>query len=71
MAFNYSKLRGKIREKCATEKGFAHVMGMSRTTLSSRLSCKTDWTLSEIQKACVVLDIPDSQVSEYFFISRV
>lgn len=64
---SYSKLRGAIREKYGTQAAFAQAMLTSETTLSSKLTGKTEWRRPEIEKACHLLDIPMSDAHLYFF----
>lgn len=64
---SYSKLRGKIREKYGTQEPFAEDMGMHPSTLSGRLSKKTDFTAPEIEKACELLELTYADIPEYFF----
>ena len=64
---SYPKLRGLIREKYGTQVAFAEAMEMHPTTLSFKLSGRSDWTRQEIEKACKLLDIPIEKVSFYFF----
>lgn len=63
----YGKLRELIRIKFKTMDAFAKAMGMSRSAISRKLNGITAWTHSEIEKACVLLGVPMSQVGEYFF----
>lgn len=63
----YAKLRGKIRAVFGTQEAFADSMGMSPTTLSSKLNGKTDWTRQEIEDACRRLGIPPVAIADYFF----
>ncbi len=71
MTFNFSKLRGKIREKFNTESAFAEAMGMSSPTLSAKLNSKVCWTDQDIVKACGLLDIPFEFIPVYFFTEEV
>ena len=64
---NEMKLRGRIREKFGTQEAFAKAVGMSETTLSSKLNGKTDWTRAEIEKASTLLGIPIEEIPCYFF----
>lgn len=68
---DYSKLRGRIREKFHTEKAFAEAFGCSAGAMSMKLNNKTNWTQDGIFRACQLLDIPDNQVNEYFFTLKV
>lgn len=45
MVFNYSKLRGKIREVYGTESAFAVALGMGRVSLSQRLNNAAEFSL--------------------------
>ncbi len=71
MMFDYSKLRGRIREKFSTEATFAEKMELSSPTLSSKLNNKVPWTDKEIMKACSLLDIPSEFIPVYFFTEKV
>ena len=65
--FDYSKLRGRITEKCGTQKAFAEKLGVTEGTLTSKLSGYTYFTQDEIFKTLDILDIEQSQVTLYFF----
>lgn len=69
--FDYSKLRGKIREICFTERNFADELGVNRATLSLKLGNKVQFTANEIVKSCRILEIPLEDVHEYFFAINV
>lgn len=71
MAYNYSKLLGKIKEKFGTQEQFAEALGMSRTTLSLRLNCKQQFSQSEIDKATTLLNLDKSEIPDYFFAAEV
>lgn len=64
---NYSKLRGAIREKFGTQAAFAQAMPMHPTTLSAKLSGKTDWTRQEIETASTLLGLSYEEMPAYFF----
>ena len=64
---NYAKLRGRIREKFGTQSIFAEQMGMDSSTLSAKLNKRTSWTLTEMEKACELLEIQPMQAYLYFF----
>ena len=73
MAFNYSKLIGRIIEKYGTRGKFAAAIDMTETKLSSRLNNVTPFKADEIKIICApeVLDIADDAISEYFFTLKV
>ena len=67
MSFDYSKLRGRIREIFGTEEQFAKGLGFSTVTLSFKLNSKSEWTQQEINKACELLGLAREDIPEYFF----
>lgn len=69
--FNYSKLRGRIVEKCGTQQEFAKTMGMSERTVSLKMQGKIPWKQTDIMKALDVLDLDASDVQDYFFAVEV
>ncbi len=71
MAFDYSKLRGKIREVFGTQSKFAKAMGLSSVTLSAKLNNTVAFTQSEINRACELLQIPLEFIPIYFFTEKV
>ena len=67
MAFDFSKLRGRIKEQFGSEKAFAEAMSMVQGTLSARLNNKIKFDSEEIVLAAQLLDIPDEEIGTYFF----
>lgn len=67
MAYNYSKLRGRIREVCGTQDKFSSELGIGRVSLSQRLNNQLEFTQDEIFKACDILKIQKEEISTYFF----
>ena len=65
--FDYSKLRGRIREKFKTESAFGEAMGLSHNSLSKKLNGYVQFTQNEIDKVIMLLEIPDDEISTYFF----
>lgn len=68
---NYAKLRGKIKECYKTQASFATALGIDESTLSAKLNNGSDWTRSEIETACTLLQIPITSVHDYFFTDKV
>ena len=64
---SYAKLRGKIREVFGSEGAFAGAIGMNPTSLSAKLGNKSPWKREEIERACLLLNIPIEEVYLYFF----
>lgn len=71
MAFDYSKLRGKIREVYKTQEAFANAIGCSTATISGKLNCNVDFTQEEIAKAVVALHLGMEDIPTYFFTEQV
>ena len=65
--FNYSRLRGKVKEVFGTEAAFAKAMGLSRTSISAKLNQSVDFTQSEMFRAVKLLGIESDDVAKYFF----
>lgn len=71
MAYDYSKLNGRIVEKCGTQAVFADRMGLSERTVSLKLNNKVAWKQPEMQKAAVILEFPETEIQTYFFAMKV
>lgn len=69
MAFDYSKLKGRITEKFDTRKAFAEALGISENSMSQKLSGKMAITTDDIRKwsSKEFLDIEASEIGDYFF----
>ena len=66
MAFDFSKLRGRIVEKFGSCDKFAAAMGRSKVWISSRLNNTVTWRAEEIREAVALLDISPEEVHSYF-----
>lgn len=71
MKYDYSKLRGKIKEVFGTQEKLATEIQISPAALSSRLNNATKFTQDEIVKCSVALNINDADVASYFFTKEV
>lgn len=69
--FDYSKLLGRIKEICGTQKAFADALGMSLSSLSMRLNNKQEFSSKEICRSCDILYIPFCDIPRYFFTLKV
>lgn len=67
MAFDYSKLLGKIREKGMTQADVAVAIGVNPATLNAKLNGKSSFTSDEIIGLCNCCDIPTTEITAYFF----
>ena len=71
MAYDYSKLRGRIIEVCGTQDAFASLLGIGRVSLSKRLNNQLEFSQDEILKACDILGIDRKDIPVYFFRLKV
>ena len=69
--YDYSKLRGLIREKMKTEGAFAQALGRSHNFVSLVFNGETFFTHGDIVKACELLDIAPEDIGLYFFTPKV
>ena len=69
--YDYSKIRGKIKELFGRQEDFAAAMGMSTVALSAKLNNKVQFTQDEMNKACNLLGISFDFIPIYFFTEKV
>lgn len=67
MAYDYSKLRGRIAEKYKTQYAFAKKLGWSERTLSLKLNGKIFLSQSDIESMAKALEIKREDIQVYFF----
>lgn len=70
MAFNYQKLRGLIKEKGYTQSDVAEVIGITAGTMSDKLNNKANFSTSEVDSICRMLDISNEEIGAYFFCAK-
>lgn len=68
---DYSLLRGRIKEKLKNEYVLAERLNCSKATLSKKLNDEVDFTQTEIENVCTILEIERIDISSYFFTSKV
>ena len=71
MAFDFSKLRGRIVEKYGSCAAFAEAAGCSPGQISRRLNNQTPFDDQEIHAFSKLLEIPESDLATYFFTHKV
>ena len=71
MAFNYSKLKGRIIEKFGSRTAFVKAFGVSENTFSLKMNNKVRFTTDDITRITKMLDIPEEAIGEYFFTLKV
>ena len=71
MAFNYSKLSGRIVEIFGTRYRFADEMGWAERTLSLKMQGRRPWKQADICRAIKLLKLNESDIQTYFFTLEV
>lgn len=71
VVYDYSKLRGRIKEYFDTIDNFAEKMNLSSTAVINKLCNRSPFKQPEITLACTLLEIPDEKIHIYFFILKV
>ena len=66
---NLQALRGKVVEVFGTIGKFADAFGITQTQMQNKLNGKSGWSLEDVQKASVLLNIKDnpSECHRIFF----
>ena len=71
MEFDYSKLKGRVKEVLGTQDVFAERLGIGRVSLSQRMTGKLEFSQSEIMLSCDILNFDPREIPEYFFTLKV
>lgn len=71
MTFDYSKLRGRIKEFYGKYENLIPKISMSEATLSRKLNGKSYFDSHEILELSDALEIPDEERDLYFFKVKV
>lgn len=69
--FDFSKLRGRIKEVFGTEKAFAEAMEIPASGISARLNGLVHFDGPEMHRAKELLGITDEEFVVYFFTPKV
>lgn len=67
MTFRYNKLRGRIVEVHGSQKKFADTIGISESTVASKLSGRLKFSQDEVLIWANALNIPKEDIGLYFF----
>ena len=65
--YDYSRIRGKIKEQFRTQEAFARALGISTASLSDKLNNKKEWTQTEMLKVTQLFKVAQNQIPVYFF----
>lgn len=67
MAYDFSKLLGRIKEYGYTQESLAKAIGKDKSTLCSKLNNKGEFKAAEMDEICKLLDISNDEIGNYFF----
>ncbi len=67
VSFDYSKLRGRIVEKCGTQTVFSQKVGLSMVSLGKKLNGNRSFKDREIVRIAEILGISIDEIPAYFF----
>ena len=67
MVFDCSKLRGRIRECGLTQEQLAKAVGINKATLSVKMNGRYAFTANEMISIGEALNIPATEIGNYFF----
>ena len=71
MIFDYSKLRGRVKEILNNESNYADLLGISKASVSAKLNSKVPFSITEMEISISALKIPREEIYEYFFTKKV
>ena len=71
IVFDYSKLKGRMKEKEISQEDLAARIGKNKSTISLKFNNQGQFTQEEIVNISETLEIPVQQISEYFFTKKV
>ena len=69
--YDYSKLKGKIKEQFSNQAEFANKLEMSSTSLSYKLNNKSVFNQDHIEKAIEIFNLSAQETIDYFFTLKV
>ena len=67
----YGKLKGRIIEKYGSQKAFAKALGQTEQWISLKMTGRSEFTASEMEKWAELLDIPKNAYGDYFFYNLI
>ena len=69
--YDYSKLKGRIRESFPNQSEFAEKLEISDASLSYKLNNKKVFNQDQIQRAIEILNLTAQETMDYFFTLKV
>lgn len=71
ITFDYSKLKGKIKEIFNTQRAFSKKLCISEYSLYKKLNSQVSFTQKEIIKSSKLLNLQPIDIPIYFFTEKV
>lgn len=65
--YDYSKLRGRIVEKCGSQACFAERCGISKVQISRLLNGQAEFSQKQIETFIEHLDIDRREITKFFY----
>ena len=69
--YDYSKLKGKIKEVFGTQNSFANELPMNEATLSNKLNNNSEFSQKEMSRTCDIFNESYAMIPVYFFTHKV
>lgn len=69
--FDYSKLKGRVKEILGNDGLYAEMLGISRASVSAKLNSKVPFSITEMDTSIVILKIPKDEIYDYFFRKKI
>lgn len=63
----YRKLKGRITELYGTQATFSKALGLSANSVSKKMTGKTEFTQSDVEKWAKLLSIERREYGEFFY----
>ena len=68
---NYEKLFYRMHQYRYNQTTLAKALKISRVSMNKKINSQRAFTQKEIIRICELLDIPHSEIGEYFFIKKL
>lgn len=69
--YDYSKLKGRIKEILGDQGKYADILKLSEASISAKLNSKVPFSITEMDITVNALKIPKEQIYDYFFTKKV
>ena len=69
--YDYSKLKGRVKEMLGNDFKYAELLGLSNASISAKLNSKVPFSITEMDISIEKLKIPKTEIYDYFFTKKV